>query len=184
MFIPPGPLWNLRHHYPPSVRKKLVTIVEQRQTPLLGQFVSELIRCVGRENIRIKPHPYKMLRGESQAVLEFPEFCETTPFWEEVPELAISLGSTSSQELIHLGVPEVTLVHSDHSPERFPSVGQFPFSSEGTESALIRVKDLLGNPENRLNFLRAQQEEISDLRDDAEKALGRIIGYVVREATR
>jgi hypothetical protein len=174
-FILAGPIWSLRHASGSTVKSsRFVSIVESDTNILTDQFMLRAIESVGEESLKIKPHPDPSVEirpgGKS-----FPLLHDRTPFWLAKPSIAISLGSSSTWELIYLGVPVITILETGYELDFWPKSATFMASEEGIESAFMLLRELRSNPEKREALLREQQRELSSVYPEADKALLNII---------
>jgi UDP-N-acetylglucosamine 2-epimerase len=113
---------------------------------------------------------------------EYPESCDTTPFWERLPEVAISFGSSSSSELVYLGVPTITLLSDHQGKEQFPKTGTFIADDPGIQRALEQLSRLLSDKQFYLDFLNQQRSEMLGEDFSLNETTERIIDTIITVA--
>jgi hypothetical protein len=158
-----------------------LTIVESEEVVFSKSLIDNVVEMIGRRNVEIKPHPYSLKLGVSRAYNVFPSLCNSSNFWDSVPELALSLGSSSTFELIHLGVPVITIVPSAFEADYFPKAGSFENTPAGIRQALHATKELLASQEKRERLLRNQQHENAGLSLSSSLTLSRIMATLIDE---
>jgi hypothetical protein len=135
----------------------------------------------GVENFAIKPHPYLARLGISDAFNRHSDLCDSSDFWDSIPEVALSLGSAATFELIYLDVPVVTIYPESFEGDFFPITGTYRNNSEEVTQALRAIRNILDNKVERDSLLRKQQQELSEMFADAPKSLNRIVSVIVAE---
>lgn len=175
-FVLGGPIWVLRHPSRAALRSSgSVLIIESNPRIFDDGFVLGVTRAIGARALRVKPHPYLDEIGTSYASARHPDLCDRTPFWVSLPSIAISMESSSSWELIYLGVPVITILEDDGNRKRFPNAGTFTWSPSGVEAAMQLVALICKDAEKRRLFMREQQLELRTMHYNAEKTLDRIL---------
>ncbi len=181
-FISAGPIWEMRHHGNTPERKPgLLLVIESEETIFSDSLVERLKSLAGIENLAIKPHPYLTKLGISDALNRHPDICEFSDFWDSIPEVALSLGSSATSELIYLGVPVITIHPERLESDYFPSMGTYRNTTQGVANALQAIKSALDNTGYREALLRDQRQELSEMLAEAPKSMKRIVSVVAAE---
>ncbi len=181
-FISAGPMWEMRQvGKKPEKKTGLLLVIESEEELFSDSLVERLKSLAGFGNFAIKPYPYWIKLGVSDAFNRHPDFCDFSDFWESLPEVALSLGSSSTFELIYLGVPVVTLYPERFESDYFPITGTYPNTTEGVSQALQLIRSTLDQKGERDSLLRNQQQELSEMLADAPKALKRIVSLIAAE---
>ena len=181
-FISAGPIWEMRQQGNPPERKPgLLLVIESEEEVFSDSLVESLKNIAGGEHFAIKPHPYLIKRGVSDALKRHSVLCNFSDFWESIPEVALSLGSSATFELIYLGVPVITLYPERFESDYFPTTGTFRNTTEGISQALQVIRGVLDNKVERDSMLRNQRQELSELLEDSPKTLKRIVSVIVSE---
>lgn len=178
-FLFGGPTWGLRHTSKSAEKSDKVLLLESDNSVWSDSFVHELSDYFGDESFAIKPHPHLLREGSSSAYANFPHLCDFSNFWEQSPRVAISLGSSSTSELIYLGVPVVTLSPEIIEEGIFPKAGSFPNSAKGQKMAFEMVADLMGNPASRSQLVERQRQELASPISEASGTLKRIVDFIL-----
>ena len=182
-FISAGPIWEMRHRGDtPEKKSGRLLVIESSEEVFSDSLVERLKTLAGVEHLAIKPHPYWVKLGVgSDALNRHSDLCDLSEFWESIPEVALSLGSAATSELIYLGVPVITLYPESFESHYFPITGTYPNTPEGVSQALQIIRSVLDNKAERDSFLRNQRQELSELLVDAPKSLKRIVSVIVAE---
>lgn len=181
-FISAGPIWQMRHHGSRPERKSgLLLVIESEESVFSDSLVERLKILAGDEHFAIKPYPYWIKLGVSDALNRHSDFCDFSDFWESLPEVALSLGSSATFELIYLGVPVITIYPEFFESDYFPITGTFQNSTEGVSQALQAIRSVLDHKRERDALLRNQREELSKMLEDTPKSLERIVSVIVAE---
>jgi hypothetical protein len=181
-FISAGPIWEMRQRGNTPERKPgLLLVIESEEEVFSDSLVESLKNIAGGEHFAIKPHPYLIKRGVSDALKRHSVLCNFSDFWESIPEVALSLGSSATFELIYLGVPVITLYPERFESDYFPTTGTFRNTTEGISKALQVIRGVLDNQVERDSMLRNQRQELSELLEDGPKTLKRIVSVIVSE---
>lgn len=181
-FISAGPIWDMRQRgNKPETRPGLLLAIESEEEVFSDSLVERLKTLAGVEHFAIKPHPYLGRLGASDALNRHSDFCDFSDFWESLPEVALSLGSSATFELIHLGVPVITVYPESFDSDYFPISGTFRNTSDGISQALTVLRTVLNHKEEQDSLLKNQRRELSDMLTEAPESLKRIVSVVVAE---
>jgi hypothetical protein len=181
-FISAGPMWEMRQRgNTPEKKTGLLLLIESEEEVFSDYLVERLKSLAGVQNFAIKPYPYWVKLGVSDALNRHSAFCDFSDFWESLPEVALSLGSSATFELIYLGVPVVTLYPESFESDYFPITGTYRNTTEGVAQALQLIRRILEHKIDRDSLLRNQQKELSEMLGDAPKALKRIVSLIAAE---
>ncbi len=181
-FISAGPIWEMRQRgYKPETTPGLLLAIESEQEVFSDSLVERMKTLAGVEHFAIKPHPYLGRLGTSDALNRHSDFCDFSDFWESLPEVALSLGSSATFELIYLGVPVITVYPESFDTNFFPITGTFRNTSEGFSQALTYMRTILDHKEERDSLLRNQRQELSELFAEVPMSLKRIVSVVLAD---
>jgi hypothetical protein len=181
-FISAGPIWEMRQRGNSPKRKPgLLLLIESEEEVFTDSLVERLKVLAGVEHFAIKPYPYWIKLGVSAALNRHSDFCDFSDFWETIPEVALSLGSSATFELIYLGVPVITIYPESFENDYFPKTGTYRNTDEGISQALKVIRRILDDKVDRGLLLRNQRLELSEMMADAPKALTRIVSVIVAE---
>jgi hypothetical protein len=181
-FISAGPIWEMRQRgNTPERKAALLLVIESDRSIFSDSLVERLKALAGEEHFAIKPHPYWVKLGVSDALNRHSEFCDFSELWESLPEVALSIGSSVTFELIHLGVPVITLYPESIESDYFPITGTYRDTTEGVSQALRAVRGVLEHKGERDSLIRNQRQELSEMLADAPKSLKRIVSVIVTE---
>ncbi len=181
-FISAGPLWEMRHRGSTPERKSgLLLVIESEETVFSDSLVERLKALAGVEHFAIKPYPYWIKLGISDAFNRHSDFCDSSDFWESLPEVALSLGSSATFELIYLGVPVITIYPDFFESDYFPITGTYRNTTEEVSQAIQMIGSVLDRKEERDSMLRNQREELSQMIEDTPKSLESIVSIIVAE---
>ena len=181
-FISAGPMWEMRQRGNTPKRKPgLLLVIESEEEVLSDSLIESLKALTSVEHFAIKPHPYLTKLGISDALNRLSDFCDFSDFWDSIPEVAVSLGSSATFELVYLGVPVITIFPESFESNYFPIAGTYRNTTEGVSQALQVIRSVLDNKEERDSLLRNQQQELSEMFADAPKSLKRIVSFILAE---
>ncbi len=181
-FISAGPIWEMRQRgNTPQSKPGLLLVIESEEDVFSDSLIEKLKALAGDEHFAIKPYPYWITLGVSDALNRHSNFCDFSELWESIPEVAISFGSSATFELIYLGVPVITIYPETFESDYFPSTGTYPNTTEGVSKALQAIKSVLSHKGERLAMLRTQRQELAEMMADAPKSLERIVSVIVAE---
>jgi hypothetical protein len=181
-FISAGPIWEMRKRENTPERKPgLLLVIESEEEVFSDSLVECLKTIAGGEHFAIKPHPYLTQLGISDAYNRHSDFCDFSDFWDSIPEVALSLGSSATSELVYLGVPVITIYPESFESDYFPIAGTYRNTVEGVSQALQAIRSVLEHKEERESLLRNQRRELSEMLTDAPKSLKRIVSVIFAE---
>jgi hypothetical protein len=182
-FISAGPIWEMRQRgNKPEKKPGLLLVIESSEEVFSDSLVERLKALAGVEHFAIKPHPYWVKLGVvSDALKKHSDFCDFSEFWESIPEVAFSLGSAATFELIYLGVPVITVYPESFESDYFPITGSYGNTTEEVTQALRAISNILDHKVERESLLRNQQQELSEILADAPRSLDRIVSVIVAE---
>jgi hypothetical protein len=181
-FISAGPIWEMRQRGNSPERKPgLLLVIESEQEVFSDHIIDRLKSLAGVEHFAIKPHPYLARMGTSDALNRHSDFCDFADFWESIPEVALSLGSASTFELVYLGVPVITVYPDSFESDFFPIKGTYRNTPEEVTQALRAISNVLDHKVARDSLLSHQRQELSEMLADAPKSLKRIVSVIVAE---
>jgi hypothetical protein len=181
-FISAGPMWEMRQRGNTPVRKPgLLLVIESEEEVFSDSLMERLKAIAGEEHFAIKPYPYWIRLGVSDALNRHPDFCDFSDFWESLPEVALSLGSSATFELIYLGVPVITIYPERFENDYFPITGTYRNTTEGVSQALQVIRSILDHKGERDSLLRNQRQELSETLEDTPKSLKRIVSVILAE---
>jgi hypothetical protein len=182
-FISAGPIWEMRQRGDLPERKPgLLLVIESEEEVFSDSLIESLKAVAGEEHFAIKPHPYGVKLGVSDALNRHSDFCDFSDFWESLPEVAFSLGSSATFELIYLGVPVITLYPESFESDYFPMTGTYRNTSEGVSRALQVIRSALEHKVQRDSLLRNQQQDLSEMLAEVPNSLKRIVSVIIAEA--
>ena len=181
-FISAGPMWEMRQRGNIPERKSgLLLVIESEEEVFSDSLIERLKDLAGVGNFAIKPYPYWIMLGVSDALNRHSDFCDYSDFWESLPEVALSFGSSATFELVYLGVPVITIYPDFFESDYFPITGTYRNTTEGVSQALQVIRSLLDHKVERESLLRYQQQELSEMLADAPNSLKRIVSVVIAE---
>jgi hypothetical protein len=181
-FISAGPIWEMRQRgNTPEKKPGLLLVIESEKEVFSDPLIKRLKAVAGVEHFAIKPHPYLTKLGISDAFNRHSEFCDFSDFWDSIPDVALSLGSSATSELVYLGVPVITVYPESFGINYFPITGTYSNTTEGVSQALQVIRSVLEHKIDRDSLLMNQQQELSELLEDAPKSLKRIVSFVLAE---
>ncbi len=181
-FISAGPMWEMRQRGNTPQRKSgLLLVIESEEEVFSDSLIERLKDLAGVEHFAIKPYPYWIKLGVSDALNRHSDFCDYSDFWESLPEVALSFGSSATFELIYLGVPVITIYPETFESDYFPITGTYRNTTEGVSQALQVIRSVLDHKEERESLLRNQRQELSEMLADTPKSLKRIVSVVIAE---
>jgi hypothetical protein len=164
-------MWEMRQRGNKPERKSgLLLVIESEEEVFTDSLVERLKELAGLEHFAIKPYPYWIKLGVSDALNRHSDFCDYSDFWESLPEVALSLGSSATFELIYLGVPVITIYPDTFESDYFPITGTYRNTTEGVSQALQVIRSVLDHKEERESFLRNQRQELSEMLADTPKS--------------
>lgn len=152
-------LWHARYRGIKIPKKKDTIIIFESSYFSRKKFL-ELQKYLPGYNLKIKKHPYFVLMnksfGDNYAKNELlkKEFY----LWNEIPLVGISIESTSTDELLYLGVVCITLCTKAYIGTRYPKTGSFSIDTD-IEAIAFFLKQLLENPVFYKKILKKQQME-------------------------
>jgi ABC-type Fe3+-hydroxamate transport system substrate-binding protein len=165
----------------PERKPGLLLVIESEEEVLSDSLIESLKALAGVEHFAIKPHPYLTKLGISDALNRHSDVCDFSDFWDSIPEVAVSLGSSSTFELVYLGVPVITVYPESFESDYFPSAGTYLNTTKGVSQALQVIGSVLDHKEERDSLLRNQQQELSEMLADAPKSLKRIVSFILAQ---
>jgi hypothetical protein len=181
-FISAGPIWEMRQRgNTPEKKSGLLLVIESEEEVFSDSLVERLKTLAGVEHFAIKPHPYSSKLGISDALNRHSDFCDFSDFWESIPEVALSLGSSATFELVYLGVPVVTIYPESFDSDYFPITGTYRNTTEGIYQAIQVIRGLLDHKEERDYLLRNQRQELSEMFVEVPMSLKRIVSVVLAD---
>jgi hypothetical protein len=181
-YISAGPIWEMRRRGKTPERKPgLLLVIESDKSIFSDSLVDRLKTLAGEEHFAIKPHPYWNKLGVSDAMNKYADFCDFADFWDSIPEVALSLSSASTFELIYLGVPVITLYPESVESDFFPITGTYRNTSEEVTQALRAINNVLEHKVERDSMLSHQRQELLEMFADAPNSLNRIVSVIVAE---
>ena len=182
-FISAGPIWEMRRRGKTPERKPgRLLVIESDKSIFSDSLIEKLKALSGKENFAIKPHPYWIKLGVSDAINRHSDFCDFSDFWDNLPEVALSLSSSATFELIHLGVPVISIYSESVESDYFPITGSFQDTTEGLSKVFSVVRSVLNHQTEREALLRKQREELSEMLAEASHSLKRIVSVIIAEA--
>jgi hypothetical protein len=181
-FISAGPIWEMRQRgNTPKKKPGLLLVVESEEDVFSDSLIERLKALAGDEHFAIKPYPYWITLGVSDALNRHSNSCDFSELWESIPEVALSFGSSATFELIYLGVPVITIYPETFESDYFPRTGTYPNTPEGVSQSLRVIKSVLSHKGQRDALLSNQRKELAEMMADAPKSLERIISVIFAE---
>lgn len=154
-----GPIWKIKYDKPPLQLKNTIIIYESSHGEIIEKLVNQLNSAISDYRILLKPHSLLVKRGVSaKEEANNQDLTDMKP-WINVPEIAISMRSSITQELIYLGIPVIHFYCPDKDYKKQPPEKTGFFKIDDTSKALETVYELVRNINFKKEYLSKQQQE-------------------------
>jgi hypothetical protein len=150
-------LWHAKYAQRTQRKNEYIVIFESNSS--LDYLLEQYMNLPFRDLIKIKPHPWREDNNCSYAKSRFPSRIYDEYLWDSIPNIAISFGSTITNEVIYHDCPCITICQESlEIGLYYPITGSF-LLTQPTKNIIEIINRLISDQEFYSDFSDRQKEE-------------------------